>query len=120
MGGDGAVGKNDRLVGINATGDQCSGHLADVRAQLEWIDIDGQRVKVGEEIEMLLARLGLVLHPYPAQDRPEEVAEVQVTVCLTETTRMADCRSPSDLLLRNRKHSIIVHAAGDSRRVEIH
>ena len=38
------------------------------------IDVDRQRVEVGEEEQAL----GLVLHPHPAQDRAEQIAEVEV------------------------------------------
>ena len=43
-------------------------------AQLRRIDVDRQRVEVGEEEQAF----GLVLHPHPAQDRAEEIAEVEI------------------------------------------
>ena len=73
MGGDGALREQDRLFGVDPAGDQRGGHFADVGAQGGGIAVDGQRVEVGEEEQAL----GLVLHPLPAQDRAEEVAEVE-------------------------------------------
>ena len=70
-----ALLKQDRALGIDPAGDQGGGHFADVGAKLRRIDIDRQRVKIGEEEQALC----LVLHPNPAQDCAEEVAEVQVT-----------------------------------------
>ena len=58
---------------IDPAGDQRGRHLADVRAQLRRIDIDRQRVEVGKEEQAL----GLVLHPHPAQDRAEQIAEME-------------------------------------------
>ena len=75
MGRDGALREQDRLVGIDAAGDQRGRHLAHVRARSSPGSISiGQRVKVGEEEQAL----GLVLHPHPAQDRAEQIAEMQV------------------------------------------
>ena len=48
-------------------------HLPDAGRKLCGLDIDGQRMEVGEEKQALC----LVLHPHPAQDRPEQIAEVQ-------------------------------------------
>ena len=50
------------------------------------LDIDGQCVKVGEEEEAF----GLVLHPHPAQDRAEQVAEVKAAGRL-DSGNDADC-----------------------------
>ena len=66
--------EEDRLGGVDAAGDQRRGHFADARAQLRRVDVDGQRMQVGEEEQAL----GLVLHPHPAQDRAEQIAEVKV------------------------------------------
>src|SRR4029078_6326528 len=68
-----AVCEHDRLRGIDSAGDQRSSHFADVRAKLGRVDVNGQRVEVGEEVEAF----GLVLHSHPAQDRAEQVAEMQ-------------------------------------------
>ena len=74
MGRDRALREQDRLRRVDAAGDQRRRHFADVGAQLRRVDVDGQRVEVGEEEQAL----GLVLHPHPAQDRAEQIAEVQV------------------------------------------
>ncbi len=74
MGRDGALREQNRFSRIDSTGDECSRHLADVRPKLGWIDVDGQRMEVGEEEEAL----GLVLHPHPSQDRAEKVAEMKI------------------------------------------
>ncbi len=74
MGGDRALREEDRLRRIDAAGDQRRGHFADVGAQLRRVDVDGQRVEVGEEEQAFR----LVLHPHPAQDRAEQIAEVKV------------------------------------------
>ena len=66
--------EQDRLVGIDAAGDQGGGHAVDVGAQLGGIDVDGDRVEVGEEDQAF----GLVLHPHPAPDRAEIIAEMEV------------------------------------------
>ena len=73
MGRNGALREQGRLCRIDSTGDQGSRHFADVRAKLGWIDVDGQRMEVGEEEEAF----GLVLHPHPSQDRAEKIAEVK-------------------------------------------
>ena len=61
------------FAGSMPAGDQRGGHFADVGAQLRGVDVDRQRVEVGEEEQAL----GLVLHPHPAQDRAEQIAEVE-------------------------------------------
>ena len=38
------------------------------------VHMSRQRVEIGEEVEAL----GLVLHPHPAQDRAEQIAEMEV------------------------------------------
>ena len=60
--------------GVDPAGDQRRGHFADVGAKLRGVDVDRQRVEVGEEEQALR----LVLHPHPAQDRAEQIAEVQI------------------------------------------
>ena len=86
MGGDGTMSEHDQLRGIDSAGDQRGGHLAHVRSKLIGVDVDRQRMEVGEEIEAFC----LVLHPDPAQNRSEEVAKVQ-TACRLDAGDNADC-----------------------------
>ena len=58
---------------IDPAGDQRGGHFAHVRAQLVRVDMIGERVEIGEEEEAFR----LVLHPHPAQDRAEKIAEME-------------------------------------------
>ena len=73
MGGDVGLGEQDRLGRIDPAGDQGGGHGADLGAAAIGGDRLGQRVEVGEK-----EQAGRVmLHPLPAQDRAEQIAEVQ-------------------------------------------
>ena len=92
VGRDGALPEQHRFRRVDAAGDQRRGHLADVGAQLLGIDVDGQRVEVGEEEQALR----LVLHPHPAQDRAEQIAEVEVA------GRLDSGNDPHALVLRRR------------------
>src|SRR5437868_14626663 len=74
MSGDGALAEDDRLRRVYPTGDQGGRHFADVRMKLLRVDFDGERVEVGEEEQAFR----LVLHPHPAKDGTEEIAEMQV------------------------------------------
>ena len=49
MGGDARLVEQQRLVGIDAAGDQGGGHAVDVGAQLGRVVVDGDRVQIGEE-----------------------------------------------------------------------
>ena len=86
-------------------------------AQLRRIDVDGQRVEVGEEEQAL----GLILHPHPAQDRAEQIAEVQVAGRLDAGNDAHRCVAhPSTFLRRSRTSmSSLVHAADDPGEREI-
>ena len=85
MRGDGALREQDGLRRIDPAGDQGGRHLADARVQLGRVDVDRQRMEVGEEEQAL----GLILHAHPTQDCPEEIAEMEVARWLNpETTRL--------------------------------
>ena len=68
-----ALREQGRAAGVDPAGDQRRRHFADAGAQLVRVDVDGQRMEVGKEEQAF----GLVLHPHPAQDRAEQVAEVE-------------------------------------------
>ena len=73
MGRNVALGEQGRFGGIDPRRDQRGRHFAHIVPQLRRIDVDRQRMEVGEEEQAF----GLVLHPHPAQDRAEQIAEME-------------------------------------------
>ncbi len=68
-----ALLEQDRAVGINPACDQRGGHLANIGAELGGVRVDRQRMKVCEEEQAFR----FILHPHPAQDRAQQIAEME-------------------------------------------
>ena len=77
MGGHARLVEQDRTVSINSARDQRRRHFARVRGEIGRLIIHGDRMEIGEEIEVFA--VNAVLHRNPIADRAEIIAEVEIS-----------------------------------------